>query len=63
MAQCSAPPSELREHRIFPVQRDRTDRALDGVVVELDTAIVDEARQPLPARERITDGSGACPFG
>ena len=37
------------EQRIFPVERDRTDRALDGVVVELDTAIIDEARQALPA--------------
>ena len=37
------------EQRIFPVERDRTDRALYGVVVELDTAIIDEARQTLPA--------------
>ena len=37
------------EQRIFPVERDRTDRTFDGVVVELDTAIIDEARQTLPA--------------
>lgn len=37
------------EQRIFTVQRDRTDRALDGVIVELDTAIIDEARQAIPA--------------
>jgi hypothetical protein len=37
------------EQRIFPVECDRTDRTFDGVVVELDTAIIDEARQTLPA--------------
>jgi hypothetical protein len=36
------------EQRIFPIERDGTDRALGGVVVELDTAIIDEARQTLP---------------
>lgn len=46
------------EQRIFSVERDRTDRTLDSVVVELDTAIIDEARQALPARERIADGLG-----
>ena len=47
-----------REQRIFPVERDRADRALDGIVVELDAAIVDEARQAFPTRERIADGLG-----
>ncbi|MHC2440300.1 hypothetical protein ACVMB0_007675 [Bradyrhizobium sp. USDA 4451] len=37
------------KQRILPVERNRADRALDGVVVELDAAIIDEARQPLPA--------------
>ena len=46
------------EQRIFPIQRDRTDSAFDGIVVELDAAIIDEARQARPARERITDGFG-----
>lgn len=46
------------KQRVFPVQRDRTDGAFDGVVVELNAAIIDEARQALPARERITDGVG-----
>src|SRR6476646_7157722 len=47
-----------REQRIFPVERDRAYRALDGIVVELDAAIVDEARQAFPTRERIADGLG-----
>jgi hypothetical protein len=46
------------KQRVFPVQRDRTDGAFDGVVVELNAAIIDEARQALPTRERITDGVG-----
>ena len=46
------------EQRIFPIQRDGTDRTFDGVVVEFDTAIVDEARQALPARESVADGLG-----
>lgn len=36
------------EQRIFPVERDRADRALDGVVVELDTAVIDKVRQTFP---------------
>jgi hypothetical protein len=39
------------EQRIFPIQRDRTDSAFDGIVVELDGAIIDEARQARPAPE------------
>ncbi len=31
------------EQSVFPVQRDRADGTLDGVVVELDAAIVEEA--------------------
>lgn len=34
---------------IFSVERDRADRTLDNVVVELDTAIIEKARQALPA--------------
>ncbi|MDA9421810.1 hypothetical protein XH97_06775 [Bradyrhizobium sp. CCBAU 53380] len=37
------------EQRVFPVERDRTDRTFDNVVVELDTAIIDKARQTFPA--------------
>ena len=45
------------EQRVFPIERDRTDGAFDGVV-KLDAAIIDEARQALPARQRITDSLG-----
>jgi hypothetical protein len=34
------------------------ERAFEGAVVELDTAVIKEARQSLPARERIADGVG-----
>src|SRR3984893_4620832 len=46
------------EQCIFPVERDRTDGAFDGVVVELDAAIVDEVGQAFPARQGVTDGFG-----
>ena len=46
------------EQRIFPIECDRTDGAFDGIVVELDAAIIDEARQALPTRESIADGVG-----
>src|SRR5437879_13350933 len=46
------------EQCIFPVERDGTDGALDGVVVEFDAAVVDEARQTFPARQGVTDGLG-----
>jgi hypothetical protein len=51
-----------REQRVLPVERDRADGALDGVVVELDAAIVDEARQALPARQGIADGRSKLAF-
>ena len=51
-----------REQGIFPVERDRADRTLDGIVVELDAAITDEARQALPTRERIADRFGEFVF-
>ncbi len=38
------------EQRIFTIERDGTDRSFDGVVVEFDAAVVDEAGQSFPAR-------------
>ena len=46
------------EQSIFPVERDGADGALDGVVVEFDAAIVDEARQAFPAQQDVADGFG-----
>lgn len=37
-------------------ERDRTDRALDGFAV--DAAVVKEAREAFPARERVADRLG-----
>src|SRR5665213_2050046 len=38
------------EESIFSVERDRADRALDDIRVDLDATVIDEACQPLPAR-------------
>ncbi len=46
------------EQSVFAVERDGADGAFDGVVVELDAAIVDEARQAFPARQRVAGGFG-----
>ena len=46
------------EQRILPIKRDRADGAFDGVVVELDAAVIDEARQAFPARQGVPDGLG-----
>src|SRR5262249_1907147 len=37
--------------RILTTELDWADRSFDGVVVEFDAAIIDEARQALPTRE------------
>src|ERR1700680_2439908 len=44
-----------REECVFSVQSDRPDCAFDDVGVDLDTAVVEEAGQTLPTRERIAD--------
>src|SRR4051794_11258516 len=46
------------EQSIFAIQRDRADGTLDGIVVELDAAVVDEACQALPARQCVSDSLG-----
>ena len=46
------------EECVLAVQRDRPDRAFDDVGVDLDAAVVEEAGEPLPARERIADRFG-----
>lgn len=37
------------EEGIFPVERDRADRALDGIGVDLDATVVDESGEAFPA--------------
>ncbi len=38
---------------VLAPERDGPDGALDGVVVELDATVVEEAAQRRPARERV----------
>ena len=50
------------EQRVLPAERDRADGALDSIVVEFDAAIINEARQALPARQGLADGRGKLAF-
>jgi hypothetical protein len=43
----------IREQRVLPAERDRADGALDGVVVEFDTPVFDEA--PYTFRSKARD--------
>ena len=57
---CPSPSAAIgaSEHMILSPERDGSDGALDGVVVELDATIIEEAAQRRPACERVTDGLG-----
>ena len=44
------------EEIVLAAERERPDGTFGGVVVDLEPAVVDEARQRKPARERIADG-------
>ena len=44
-----------REQRVLPVERNRADGSLGSVVVELDAAVIDGARQPFPAQQCVAD--------
>src|SRR5579884_1783737 len=52
-----------REQRILAVERERADRTLDDVGVDLDAPVIEEAGEPAPAREVIADRGrhGALP--
>ena len=43
------------EQGVLAVEGERTDGALNGVVVEIDATIVEEARQAIPAFEGVAD--------
>src|SRR3979490_1840543 len=47
-----------REQMVFAPERDGPDGALDRIVVEFDTAVIEEAGKGGPARRRITNGRG-----
>ena len=46
------------EQGILAVEGQRTDGALDDVVVDLDAAVVEEQAKALPARQRVADRLG-----
>jgi hypothetical protein len=46
------------EQMILTAKRHWPDRAFDRIGIEFDAAIAQEARQPLPARERVADRFG-----
>jgi hypothetical protein len=46
------------EQSILPVERDGADGAFDGVVIKLDAAIVDKARQAFRVRQSVADSFG-----
>lgn len=43
------------EERVLAIENQRPDRSLNGIVVEVDTAIIKEAREAVPAGERVAD--------
>lgn len=43
------------EQGVLAIEGERPNRALDGVVVEIDPAIVEEADKTVSARERVAD--------
>ena len=47
-----------REEMILPSESNRSNRALDGVGVQFDAAVVQEAGQTMPARQRVPDRFG-----
>ena len=49
-----------REEMILPSESNRSNRALDGVRVQFGAAVVQEAGQTMPARQRVPDRFGEC---
>jgi hypothetical protein len=49
------------EQMVLAPQRDGSDRAFDGIVVELDTAVVQEMTEGRPAGKGVTDRVGQTP--
>jgi hypothetical protein len=53
-----APAIRTRKECVLSIERNRADRSLDDVAVDLDAAVIDEADQAGPAREGIADRFG-----
>ena len=51
------------EERVFAVEGERPDAALDGVAIEVDTPVVDEALETIPPGDRIADRLAEFAFG
>ena len=49
-----------REEMILSSESNRLNRALDGVRVQFGAAVVQEAGQTMPARQRVPDRFGEC---
>ena len=47
------------EQVVLAAERHRPGRAFDRIGVELNATIMQESRQPLPARERVADRFGS----
>ena len=47
-----------REEVVLAAERDRADRPLDRIGVELDAAVVEESAEGLPPRQRVADPLG-----
>src|SRR6185436_17983229 len=46
------------EEMVLAAERDRTDRTLDDIGVDVDAAVIKEAGKTIPARERVADRRG-----
>jgi len=51
------------EQGVLAVEGQRADRALDGIVVEIDTTIIQEQPEPVPTGERVADRLAKLTFG
>ena len=51
------------KERVLAVERQRADGALDGVGVQLDAPVLQEADEALPALRRSGSPRPACPSG
>jgi hypothetical protein len=62
-------PIVAREERLLPIDPDWTDASFDNVSVELDAAVVEDAGEPVPMIQAVTDGfcdqgpAGDCTVG
>ena len=48
----------IRRKRVLAIEGDRADRPLDGIGIDLDPAVVEEAVETLPVREPVADRLG-----